>query len=360
MIWSISDWLLKYTAEKLSISECRLQIQENLKKKNVLVFIVLGSRPKIVIVVSTTVGLFLLSLVLFCIIWKKSANRGVQESTNKDIEIPLFDLATIAAATDNFSLANLIGEGGFGPVYKGNLSTGEEVAVKRLSKNSGQGIEQFMNEIDLLAKLRHRNLVGILGCCVQGEEKMLIYEYMSNKSLDYFIFDHQRRALLRWEKRFDIVLGIARGLLYRHQDSKLKIIHRDLKTSNVLLNSDLNPKISDFGLARILGGDNKKATTQRIVGTYGYMSPEYAFEGTISVKSDVFSLGVLMSEIVSEDRPAMSSVVFMFANEAAILPQPKQPGFFTSQNTSHENMNGTPVEESHTENDVTITSLDGR
>ncbi|KAI8557684.1 hypothetical protein RHMOL_Rhmol04G0029000 [Rhododendron molle] len=221
-----------------------------------------------------------------CIIIKMNKKRRCltkreQKGKKETLELPVFDLATISAATRNFSHENMVGEGGFGPVYKGKLSMGQEIAVKRLSKSSGQGLEEFKNEVASIAKLQHRNLVALLGCCIQGEETMLIYEYMSNKSLDYFIYDHNRKALLAWQKRFDIIMGIARGVLYLHQDSKLKIIHRDLKASNILLDGDLLPKISDFG---------------------GYMSPEYALDGKFSVKSDVFSLGVLLLEIVSGKR----------------------------------------------------------
>ncbi|KAK1583959.1 hypothetical protein Q3G72_028605 [Acer saccharum] len=254
-------------------------------------------RIKIIAVVSTITGIFILVLVL-CTVWKKTKNRGL-ESREEEEEVPLIDLSTIAAATNNFSQANMIGKGGFGPVYKGNLSTGQEIAVKRLSNNSGQGVEEFKSEVVLIGKLQHRNLVGLLGSCIQGEERMLIYEYMPNKSLNYFIFDDERSKFLSWRKRFDIIIGIARGLLYLHQDSKLQIIHRDLKASNILLDNDLNPKISDFGLARIFRGDDKEANTKRIVGTYGYMSPEYATDGNFSLKSDVFSFGVLLLEIVS-------------------------------------------------------------
>ncbi|XP_021602467.1 G-type lectin S-receptor-like serine/threonine-protein kinase B120 isoform X4 [Manihot esculenta] len=217
-------------------------------------------------------------------------------------DLPLFNFNSVAEATNNFSEENKLGQGGFGPVYKGKLPGGEEIAVKRLSKISGQGLEEFKNEIILIAKLQHRNLVRLLGCCIQGEEKMLLYEYMPNKSLDCFLFDPTKQALLDWKKRFNIIGGIARGLLYLHRDSRLRIIHRDLKASNILLDEEMDPKISDFGMARIFGGNQNELNTNRVVGTYGYMSPEYAMEGLFSVKSDVYSFGVLLLEIVSGRR----------------------------------------------------------
>ncbi|XP_062008419.1 G-type lectin S-receptor-like serine/threonine-protein kinase At4g27290 isoform X2 [Rosa rugosa] len=316
-------------------------------------------------------------------------NEGVQK---EDLELPIFNISTIASATYNFSRDMKLGEGGFGPVYKGTLADGQEIAVKRLSSSSGQGFNEFMNEIKLIAKLQHRNLVKILGCCAQEGEKLLMYEYMPNRSLDFFIFDQTREELLLdWPKRFHIICGIARGLLYLHQDSRLRIIHRDLKASNILLDDEMNPKISDFGLARILtGGDQTGGNTKRVVGTYGYMAPEYAADGLFSVKSDVFSFGIMVLEIISgrrnkgfydpdnshnlignawrlwnegrplelidswlesscnlsevevlrciqvgllcvqhnpEDRPSMASVVIMLGTDIA-LAQPKQPGFF--------------------------------
>ncbi|XP_065621181.1 G-type lectin S-receptor-like serine/threonine-protein kinase At1g11410 [Quercus suber] len=221
------------------------------------------------------------------------------EDSSRHLDLLIFDLSCIIAATDNFSLTNKLGQGGFGTVFKGQLSNGQQIAVKRLSKSSGQGIEEFKNEVLLIAKLQHRNLVKIFGYCIQEEEKMLIYEYMPNKSLDSFIFEPTRSSLLNWRKRFEIIIGIAHGILDLHQDSRLRIIHRDLKTSNILLDGEMNPKISYFGTAHIFKGDQIQDTTTIVVGTYGYMSPEYVIFGKYSTKFDVFSFGVMLLEIMS-------------------------------------------------------------
>ncbi|CAN0912771.1 G-type lectin S-receptor-like serine/threonine-protein kinase RKS1 [Linum grandiflorum] len=194
------------------------------------------------------------------------SSMSQKNSRHGNADLPFFHLSEIASATNNFSDDNKLGEGGFGSVYKGTYK-GNEIAVKRLSKYSGQGGEEFKNEVELIAKLQHRNLVRILGCCVQGHEKMLVYEYLPNKSLDYFIFDEGKKALLDWPIRYNIICGIARGILYLHEDSRLRIIHRDLKASNVLLDVSMNPKISDFGMARIFGTDQNEANTNRVVGT---------------------------------------------------------------------------------------------
>ncbi|XP_043694032.1 G-type lectin S-receptor-like serine/threonine-protein kinase B120 [Telopea speciosissima] len=217
----------------------------------------------------------------------------------EDQELQLFDFDSVKMATNNFSFCNKIGEGGFGIVYKGDLSSGQAIAVKRLSRTSGQGITEFKNEIMLISKLQHRNLVKLVGVCIEGEEKLLLYEYLSNKSLDKFLFDPTQRAELDWTTRFKIIEGVACGLLYLHRDSRLRVIHRDLKTSNILLDEQMNPKISDFGMARIFGVKQDLANTNRVVGTYGYMAPEYGLEGIFSEKSDVFSFGICLLEIVS-------------------------------------------------------------
>ncbi|KAK1421525.1 hypothetical protein QVD17_23937 [Tagetes erecta] len=327
----------------------------------------------------------------------KSRHDHENRSDDQDLELPLFGLHTLLKATNNFSMNNKVGEGGFRPVYKGILEEGQEIAVKRLAKRSTQGRQEFKNEVISISKLQHRNLVKLLGCCIEGAEKMLIYEYMTNKGLDSFIFDKTQCELLDWSARYHIIIGIARGLLYLHQDSRLRIIHRDLKVSNILLDTNMNPKISDFGMARSFGGNQIEANTNRIVGTYGYMAPEYAGDGIFSIKSDVYSFGVLVLEIVSgeknrgfahkehynnlighawglhnedrslelvakclgesinvsqvlrlihvgllcvqrhpEDRPTITSMILMLGSEGP-LPSPKEPGFYvgkTKQDTT--------------------------
>ncbi|KAL1299399.1 hypothetical protein AAHE18_18G107300 [Arachis hypogaea] len=342
--------------------------------------------------------------------WKQRAH----EREKDDMDLPMFDLSTIVYATNYFSSENKLGEGGFGSVYKGALENGTEIAVKRLSIDSEQGLDEFKNEVQLIAKLQHRNLVKLLGCCIQRKEKLLIYELVPNRSLDTFIFDDSRRKLLDWAKRFQIISGTARGLVYLHQDSRLRVIHRDLKTSNILLDKDMNAKISDFGLARAFAGDQTEARTKRVMGTYGYISPEYAVRGSFSMKSDVFAFGVIVLEIVSgkknrefcvphqslnllghawelwneerplelvdesvrdsvievealrcihigllcvqgrpEDRPNMSSVVRMLEDDKP-LPNPRLPAFYSHQEESMGRDDGVSA------NEVTISLLGAR
>ncbi|KAJ8459083.1 hypothetical protein OPV22_032009 [Ensete ventricosum] len=328
-----------------------------------------GNKIRLTIIVTIPVLSSLLLLCVGLLLWLKRRRRrnhgkvmsshsnGSKES---ELELPLFDVHSIKAATNDFSIDNILGVGGFGPVYKGQLEDGQEVAVKRLSKNSIQGIDEFKTEVMLIAKLQHRNLVRLLGCCVEDEERMLIYEYMQNTSLDAFIFDKRKSSLLNWQKRLDIIIGIAH-----------------------------------FGTARTFRAGQTEGNTMRVVGTCGYMSPEYAMGGLFSEKSDVFSFGVMLLEILSgkknnvvlradqclnllghawrlwkqgrclelleesighsypvsevfrcfqvgllcvqegsEDRPTMGEVVLMLSSESVMLPQPNRPGFYVTRTST--------------------------
>ncbi|CAN8324408.1 unnamed protein product [Cochlearia groenlandica] len=256
---------------------------------------------------------YLLTFAIYVSILGTPVSANISNKTSQDVwrnnmephdvsGLNFFEMSTIQTATDKFSLANKLGQGGFGSVYKGKLQDGKEIAVKRLSSGSGQGKEEFMSEILLISKLQHKNLVRILGCCVEGEERLLIYEFMLNKSLDTYLFDSRKRLEIDWPKRLSIIQGIARGLVYLHRDSCLRVIHRDLKVSNILLDEKMNPKISDFGLARMYQGTEYQDKTRRVVGTLGYMAPEYAWTGMFSEKSDIYSFGVLLLEIISGEK----------------------------------------------------------
>lgn len=216
-------------------------------------------------------------------------------------EQKVFPFETLVAATKDFHPSNKLGEGGFGPVYKGKLVDGREIAVKKLSQSSNQGRKEFMNEAKLLARVQHRNVVNLLGYCAHGVEKLLVYEYVTNESLDKLLFKSDRRQELDWKRRFDIICGVARGLLYLHEDSHNCIIHRDIKASNILLDDKWVPKIADFGMARLYPEDQTHVNT-RVAGTNGYMAPEYVMHGHLSVKADVFSFGVLVLELISGQR----------------------------------------------------------
>ncbi|RVX02516.1 putative LRR receptor-like serine/threonine-protein kinase [Vitis vinifera] len=228
---------------------------------------------------------------------KKPYENQDEELLGMDARPYTFSYAELKNATGDFSPSNKLGEGGFGPVYKGTLSDGRVVAVKQLSVSSHQGKNQFVTEIATISAVQHRNLVKLHGCCIEGVNRSLVYEYLENKSLDQALFGNGSLDLV-WPTRYDICLGVARGLAYLHEESRVRIVHRDVKASNILLDYHLNPKISDFGLAKLYD-DTKTHISTRVAGTIGYLAPEYAMRGHLTEKVDVFGFGVVALEIVS-------------------------------------------------------------
>ncbi|KAL2510250.1 Cysteine-rich receptor-like protein kinase 2 [Forsythia ovata] len=268
-----------------------------------------SSRGKItIIVVATISSIFVLVIgaVIGVYIWnhrtiqKKRKGHGTAEKRGN----PLYDsclnfkYSTLEKATGSFDEANKLGQGGFGTVYKGVLLDGREIAVKRLFFNNKHRAADFYNEVNIISSVEHKNLVRLFGCSFSGPESLLVYEFLPNKSLDFFIFDPSKGKALNWEKRFEIIIGTAEGLVYLHENTKTKIVHRDIKASNILLDSRFRAKIADFGLARSFQEDKSHISTA-IAGTLGYMAPEYLAHGQLTEKADVYSFGVLLLEIVT-------------------------------------------------------------
>lgn len=259
------------------------------RKKNVTAYIVTGC-----------MALFIIFLAVCIIFWKlhKTGKEKSKDLDGLELQIRAFTLKEIKSATNNFDRENKIGEGGFGPVYKGFLPDGTPIAVKQLSSKSKQGNREFLNEIGMISCLQHPNLVNLHGCCIEGDQLLLVYEFMENNSVAHVLFGDRNEITLDWSTRLKICVGIAKGLAFLHEESTLKIVHRDIKATNVLLSKELDPKISDFGLAR-LNEDDRTHISTRVAGTIGYMAPEYALWGYLSYKADVYSFGVLLLEIVS-------------------------------------------------------------
>lgn len=233
-------------------------------------------------------------------------NRGAQrqeDPSNDDFSgsenIIRYSYRELVRATSNFDKANKIGEGGYGPVYKGTLRDGTVIAVKVLSLHSRQGAKEFLNELLAISDVAHENLVKLYGCCVEGKHRILVYNYLENNSLAHTLLGSGRTNIqFNWRTRANICIGVARGLAFLHDSVRPHIVHRDIKASNILLDKDLTPKISDFGLAKLLPPDVSHVST-RVAGTLGYLAPEYAIRGQVTRKADVYSYGVLLIEIVS-------------------------------------------------------------
>ncbi|XP_047320047.1 cysteine-rich receptor-like protein kinase 2 [Impatiens glandulifera] len=264
-------------------------------------------RTVIIVVAAISSLVVLMTVALLGVnIWKRriiekkrkgsnDAEKLVKTLHDSDLN---FKYSTLEKATESFAESNKLGQGGFGTVYKGVLQDGREIAVKRLFFNNRHRAADFYNEVNIISSAEHKNLVKLLGCSCSGPESLLVYEYLPNKSLDGFIFDSMKAKTFNWEKRFQIIIGTAEGLVYLHENSKARIIHRDIKASNILLDVRFRAKIADFGLARSFQEDKSHISTA-IAGTLGYMAPEYLAHGQLTEKADVYSFGVLLLEIVT-------------------------------------------------------------
>ncbi|XVE67737.1 hypothetical protein DITRI_Ditri09bG0012500 [Diplodiscus trichospermus] len=341
-------------------------------------------RTVLVIVVPIIISIAILGLACILLGKRKTKKQetmrqeNISNSTlflgvynNDNFESLLFDFDAIKVSTDNFSSNNKLGQGGFGSVYKGRLHGGQIIAVKRLSDNSAQGDLEFKNEVLLMSKLQHRNLVRLLGFSLEGKERLLIYEFLPNSSLDHFLFNPIRRLQLDWDKRYKIIIGIARGVLYLHEDSRYRIIHRDLKAANILLDEAMNPKIANFEMARLFSVDQTHDATTKPVGTFfGVLVLEIIMGEKISCfhskeGQDLLShawkswetgtamnmidpslkdgsrmeimrcihIGLLCVQANYASRPTMTSIVLMLSSCSMSLPLPSRPAFvdFTTE-----------------------------
>ncbi|XP_022682414.1 cysteine-rich receptor-like protein kinase 3 [Setaria italica] len=303
----VAAYALAQCWENLNTSSCAACLKDSASR--------FSSKKRVVLwtVLSSSVGVTLV-LIISVLAWQKKKAHQARETSLRGFygsDLPArisqsslnFSYKDLKKATCSFSLANKIRQGSNGTVYKAVLPGGNEVAAKRLFLNTKQCIDQFFNEVDVISQVRHKNLVKLLGCSVDGPESFLVYEYHFHRSLDLFIFADDQNSRLDCKQRFDIICGIAEGLCYLHEESETRIIHRDIKASNILLDQKLKPKITDFGLARVLCGDSDRThLTTGIAGTVGYMAPEYVVHGHLTEKVDVYSFGVLVIEVVTGKR----------------------------------------------------------
>lgn len=242
----------------------------------------------------------------FCFSCGRNDSSPTQQTIDEVVSgasgVKFYTYKELRVATKNFNTSMKIGEGGFGSVYKGELSNGTEVAVKVLSAESRQGLREFCTELIMISNLDHENLVKLFGCCIEENNRILVYGYLENNSLANTLFGENHNGInFNWEARKRIAIGVAKGLAYLHEGLRPHIIHRDIKASNVLLDKDLTAKISDFGLAKLIAPNMTHVST-RVAGTFGYLAPEYAMHGRLNRKADIYSFGVLLLEIVSGSR----------------------------------------------------------
>ncbi|KAG8086106.1 hypothetical protein GUJ93_ZPchr0010g10784 [Zizania palustris] len=237
--------------------------------------------------------------------WQSSGGGGGDPWTPPAVIGGTASYADLEAATGGFSDGNLLGEGGFGHVYRGTLRGGQEVAIKKLRPGSGQGDREFHAEVEIISRVHHRNLVSLVDYCIYGDQRLLVYEYVPNNTLEFHLHG-SGRPTLDWPRRWKIAVGAAKGLAYLHEDCRPKIIHRDIKAANILLDYNFEPKVADFGLAKIQSGEDTHVST-RVMGTFGYLAPEYATTGKVNDRSDVFSFGVVLLELITGRRPVQSA-----------------------------------------------------
>ncbi|CAL5368213.1 unnamed protein product [Camellia sinensis] len=309
-----------------------------------------ASKEGVIVAIALAVTAFLMLSLFACYACYLRLSKRKQERDNLGQVLISFNRSslnfkyeTLEKATDYFNSSRKIGQGGAGSVFKGTLPNGETVAVKRLFFSTKQWVDEFFNEVNLISGIQHKNLVKLLGCSIEGPESLLVYEYVPNKSLDQFLFDKDKVQSLNWKQRLDIIVGSAEGLSYLHGGTETRIIHRDIKSSNVLLDENLAPKIADFGLARCFAADKSHLSTG-IAGTLGYMAPEYLVRGQLTEKADVYSFGVLILEIVCgrknnafiEDSCSLTQTVWKFykTNRLAEAVDPRLKNVFPAEDAS--------------------------
>ncbi|CAL9219095.1 unnamed protein product [Arabidopsis halleri] len=285
---------------KTNVSENHLEVHLFWAGKGTCCIPIQGAYGPLISAISATPGLLsiLAGVVIFIILKSRKPYTDDEEILSMDVKPYTFTYSILKSATQDFDPSNKLGEGAFGVVYKGSLNDGREIAVKKLSSvGSRHGKGQFVAEIVAISSVLHRNLVKLYGCCFEGDQRLLVYEYLSNGSLDDALFG-DKSLHLDWTTRYEICLGVARGLAYLHEEASVRIIHRDVKASNILLDSELVPKVSDFGLAKLYD-DKKTHISTRVAGTIGYLAPEYAMRGHLTEKTDVYAFGVVALELVS-------------------------------------------------------------